>query len=304
MPPREHADVLRHDAAYALRLMRRQAPVSAVAVLSLGLGIGASTAIFSVVNAVLLTPLPFPDPDRLVRIWETNPRSDDFSTSEPNYLDFRDRNRSFELMAAWWGGQFNLTGGAGTGWTACSSRRWSFPPRDTECITESLARALWPGGRAYPQAQWPGPTFLVRTEGRPAALALAQPRFGAQLLAGFAALAVLLAAVGVYGILSFGVAQRTQEIGVRIALGARAGDVGAMVARHGLGGVAGGIAVGLAGSLALGRVLSTLLFGIRPHDPATFAAVTVVLLGVAVAASVAPARRAARVDPVQALRVE
>lgn len=111
LPPREHAQLIRQDAAYALRLMRKQKGLTTVAVLSLALGIGANAAMFSVVDGVLLRPLPFRDAERLVRLWETNPGSGNFSTSEPNYLDFGERNRVFEQMAAWRSEQFNLTGG-------------------------------------------------------------------------------------------------------------------------------------------------------------------------------------------------
>ena len=133
---------------------------------------------------------------------------------------------------------------------------------------------------------------------------VARPRFNLALLGSFAALALILAIVGIYGMVSYSVAQRTREIGVRMALGAEAQTVLGMVLREGvvLGGA--GIALGLLGSFAATRVLRSYLFGIPPHDGLTFAAVSMLLLGVCLAASYFPARRAARVDPMTALRHE
>jgi putative ABC transport system permease protein len=134
--------------------------------------------------------------------------------------------------------------------------------------------------------------------------ALGEPRFRSLLIGGFAALALLLSALGIWGVVAWSVAQRTQEIGVRMALGARADDVVRHVVAQGMVPAAGGVVVGLVLALALGRTLAGLLFGIGASDPVTFAAVALVLLGVAFLASFAPARRAARLDPVQTLRQE
>ncbi|HEU4630091.1 MAG TPA: FtsX-like permease family protein, partial [Gemmatimonadaceae bacterium] len=133
---------------------------------------------------------------------------------------------------------------------------------------------------------------------------LAGPRFTMTLLAGFAALALVLAAVGLYGVIAYAVAQRTREIGVRIALGARPQRVVAQVIRQAavLAGI--GIVLGLAGAVAATRVLRSLLYGVTPLDAPTFAAAAVLLTVTALLAAYAPARRAARVDPVTALRAE
>jgi ABC-type antimicrobial peptide transport system permease subunit len=122
------------------------------------------------------------------------------------------------------------------------------------------------------------------------------------LLATFAAVALTLGAVGVYGVVAYAVERRTREIGVRMALGARASDVLAMVLREGgtLTGI--GIALGLSGALGTSRVLSGFLFGVTTTDPLVFVSVPAVLALVAVGACVIPARRAARVDPVTAIR--
>jgi putative ABC transport system permease protein len=131
---------------------------------------------------------------------------------------------------------------------------------------------------------------------------LAKERLSTWLLGLFGAVALALAIVGVYGVMSYMVTQRTGEIGIRLALGARPADVTRMVVRQGLGLAAAGIVVGVAGALALGRLIAGMLFGVSAADPTTVVAAAVVLLGVAVVASWLPARRAARVDPMIALR--
>jgi putative ABC transport system permease protein len=148
------------------------------------------------------------------------------------------------------------------------------------------------------------PVYNTGTMDQRITASLSQTRFSTMLLSVFGAIALLLAAIGVYGIISYGVTQRVQEIGIRIALGAQNRDVLSMVVRHGavLAGL--GLAVGLAGALALTRLLAGLLFQVSPTDPPTFAIGVVVLTCVAVLAAALPARRAARVDPVVALRSE
>jgi putative ABC transport system permease protein len=120
----------------------------------------------------------------------------------------------------------------------------------------------------------------------------------------FAVIAVVLAAIGVYGVISYAVSQRTQEIGVRVALGAQRGDVLRLIVGHGamLGGL--GVLIGLAGGLGVTRFLRTLLYGVSPFDPVSFVGVALLLTTIALVASYVPARRAAKVDPVEALRFE
>ncbi|MFL5416375.1 MAG: FtsX-like permease family protein, partial [Myxococcales bacterium] len=131
-----------------------------------------------------------------------------------------------------------------------------------------------------------------------------EPRFYATLLGGFALLALFLAVVGIYGVISYSVSQRTRELGIRLALGATARKVLTLVLRQGLALVAGGIVLGLAASFALTRVLASLLYGVGTLDPLTLASVCVVLAGAAVLACWLPARRAARVDPIIAMKAE
>jgi putative ABC transport system permease protein len=132
----------------------------------------------------------------------------------------------------------------------------------------------------------------------------AQRRFQTYLLTAFAALALLLAAAGVFATMHYWVAQRTQEIGIRMALGAERRTVLAMVLRETLVLAVAGVSVGVVGALAATRTITSILFGVTPHDPATFAAVSLGLTAIAMMACAIPAARAARVDPIIALKID
>jgi putative ABC transport system permease protein len=148
------------------------------------------------------------------------------------------------------------------------------------------------------------PVWKIRSQQSLLDRAVGLPRFLAQLMGAYAALALLLAAVGIYGVMSYSVAQRTHEIGVRMALGAQRFDVLGMVLRRGLVLTAIGLVIGVGGALALGRLVQSLLFSISASDPLTLALGAALLLVVALLASYLPARRATRVDPLVALRYE
>ena len=134
--------------------------------------------------------------------------------------------------------------------------------------------------------------------------AIARQRFSMLLLGSFATLALGLAAVGIYGVMSYSVAQRTHEIGIRMALGARRTDVLQMTVKQGLRLVGIGMLVGLVAAFLLTRVMASLLYGISATDPVTFIGISLVLLAVAVLASYLPALRATKVDPIIALRAQ
>ena len=148
------------------------------------------------------------------------------------------------------------------------------------------------------------PVFDVKTMDDVLTNSFSRPNLMAGLLLVFAALALVLAAVGVYGVLSYSVAQRTQEIGVRLAFGAQPSELVRLVLRQGMGLVLLGVVLGLAGAWASVRLLADWLYGIEPRDPATFAAAAAFLVLVALAACYLPARRASRLDPMAALRCE
>ncbi|MGC2803386.1 MAG: FtsX-like permease family protein, partial [Candidatus Acidiferrum sp.] len=148
------------------------------------------------------------------------------------------------------------------------------------------------------------PIYEVSTMDQLLSNSVDQPRLNLMLLVAFAAIALVLAAVGIYGVMAYTVTQRTHEIGIRMAMGAQTGDVLKQVLTEGARLAAIGLALGLAGSLAATRLIATMLFGVKPTDPLTFAAVAVILASVSLAACYIPARRATRVDPLVALRYE
>jgi predicted permease len=148
------------------------------------------------------------------------------------------------------------------------------------------------------------PVYDVRTMDEYVGRSIAQPRLDSALLAIFAALALVLAMVGIYGVMSYGVAQRTNEIGIRMTLGAQQRDVLRLVMGQGIVVAGIGVLIGIVGSIEVTRLLATLLFGVSPGDPATLAGVALILVACALLACYIPARRAMRVDPMVAMRYE
>jgi putative ABC transport system permease protein len=185
--------------------------------------------------------------------------------------------------------------------------------------------------RPYHQAAWPVMSIVVKTSSTPGpltkaitkAVAVVEPhqpvsgvrtmeavvgssvrsrRFTMYLLSGFAVLALILAAVGIAGVVGYSVVQRTPEIGVRVALGARRGDVLRLIIGHSLAWAIGGVVLGVAGAIWLLTLLGAMLYDVTPYDPAVLGSVSIALVAVVLAASYLPARRAMRVDAVTALR--
>jgi putative ABC transport system permease protein len=178
-----------------------------------------------------------------------------------------------------------------------------FPPRhlvvrtdvDLRSLAATVRSTVWAIDKEQPVSNMTTMEDLVSES-------LARQRFSMLLLAIFAGLALVLAAVGIYGVMSYSVAQRTHEFGLRIALGAQGSDVLRLAVGHGLRLVLIGVAIGLTGSFYLTRVMSSLLFGVSATDPPTFIIISLVLIAVALLASYIPARRATKVDPIVALR--
>jgi predicted permease len=178
-------------------------------------------------------------------------------------------------------------------WMSIAARTSS----DANSAAQALKEEIWKVDSQLPVTK-------VETMSEVAASSFAARRFNMSLLSLFAGLALVLAAIGIYGVMSNAVTQRTQEIGIRLALGARGVDVLKLIVRNGLTLVAIGVALGLAGAFALTRLMTTLLFGVTPTDGLTIGVVSAVLVGVALIACLIPARRATKVDPLVALRYE
>jgi putative ABC transport system permease protein len=172
--------------------------------------------------------------------------------------------------------------------------RTSIPPAT---LTNTIRRTLHDLDRELP-------VFAVRPLEEYVATSVGPQKFYATLVAIFAVVALMLAAVGLYGVIAYAVSQRTHEIGVRVALGATGERIARMVVGQGLALALAGVTVGIVAAILVTRVLSSLLFGVSAIDPVTFGAVLAVLLAVAAVASYVPARRAARVDPLVAMRGE
>jgi putative ABC transport system permease protein len=251
---------LLQDLRYGVRVLMKKPGFTTIAILTLALGIGVNTAIFSVINSILLRPLPYEDPEGLVQVWEVSPKqkgtNETSSASLPNFVDWRDQNQTFEHLAAYLNRSLNLTEGE--------------QPERVQGVLGS-------------------PNFF--------SLLKVQPFIGR----GFSADE---AQPGKHTVMAYVVTQRTNEIGIRLALGARSSDVVKMVVKQGMTTALVGVGFGLATALALTRLMENLLYNVNGTDPVVFVAVSLILTGVALVACLVPARRAAKTDPMVALRYE
>jgi hypothetical protein len=251
-------DDARRDVQYAVRSLRQAPGFTSVAVLTLALGTGANTAIFSIVRAVLLKPLPYAHAERLVHPYENVPLG-------PYYVI-----------------------------------RTQGDPEAVLPLIKALVRQMDAGV----------PLYNIATLEQIVSNSVTLPRMYAFILANFAAIAVGLAiavgdtAIGIYGLMAYAVVRQTREIGIRMALGARRGEVLALVLWQSGKLTVVGTLVGLGAVIAATRYLQGLLFGLTPLDPSTFAGMTIAFAATAVVAAYIPARRATRVDPSIALRTE
>jgi ABC-type antimicrobial peptide transport system permease subunit len=168
---------------------------------------------------------------------------------------------------------------------------------DPMAVFPSVRREIWSMDPNLPLVN-------VRSLSEVVGAAMARTTFTLIMIAAAAAVALLLGAIGIYGVISYMVSLRTREIGVRMALGAQSDQVRRMVVRQGMVLALAGVGIGLVGAVGLSRLISSLLFGIAPHDPLTLGAVSLALLAIAGLASWLPAMRAARIDPIEALRAD
>jgi putative ABC transport system permease protein len=393
---------LLRDIRYGFRTLAKNPGFTMVAVLTLALGIGANTAIFSVVENLLLRPLPYPQPARLVEIANTYPSQVPKAGWSPgDNADWKRENQSFSEMGSYAeiSKRFNLTGDgeperAQVGYASSdlfpmlgaravagrsfvpeenragnapvvilSSRLWQsrfggdpgvvgrtitldnkrytvvgilpagfqllrwadlWMPlgQYDDDLTEHVHHALSPspglnrasafrkrgtksdGSAVVHKVDSNLPIIHVRPMDNLISDSVSLRRFSSALVAIFGALALLLATIGIYGVMSYTVSRRTQEIGVRMALGAQLASVRGMILGQTLKLALVGVGLGLAGAFVVARFLASLLFGVGMYDPVTFLGVATLLVAIALAASYIPARRPMRVDPIIALRYE
>jgi FtsX-like permease family/MacB-like periplasmic core domain len=293
------------DLRYGLRMLRKGPAFTVVAVLTLALGIGANTAIFSLINAVILSTLPVKraielvvvgDPSLVNNLSQGTPDPNHFSY--PLYRELRDHNSVFSGLIA-----------SGT------RHGTKVESEGSGLITESANAALVTGNyfsvlgveaarKAFASFDPNVPVTGARTVEDQVSRSLRQDILIARLSSFFGALALLLACVGLYGVMSYTVGGRTKEFGLRMALGAQRPAVLWMVLREVLKLVLIGVLIGVPAALAASQFLQSTLFGLKATDPASMAAVVVVLAVVALIAGLIPARRATKVDPMVALRYE
>ena len=310
------------DFVFALRLLRKSPGFTLLAVLCLGLGIGVNQAIFSLLNYLFLKPLAVAEPDRLVVL----SRGGGPLFSWADYRDFRDRNQSMTGMAASNPTESSLDFDGESHAAAAEAvslnyadvigfrpflGRWFVSENEPAVV---LSYATWRrlfhgdpnvlGKRVRSETQWYTVVGVAPREFTGIYMPMSMDLWVPFQMAAFGTLALLLAAVGLYGVLAYHVTLRTREFGIRMAIGAQRQDVFRLVFRQGVKLTVIGVALGLAFSVGLARLLANLLYGVSPTDTATYVLTASLWLAVAAAACYFPARRATRVEPLVALRHE
>jgi hypothetical protein len=286
------------DLRFSLRTLRRTPGFTVIAILVMVMGIGANVALFTVVRSVLLKPLPFQDPDRLVMLSEWDLHENDNQgynvVAAVMYAEWKKQNQSFSNLALARGSRVGLSGSGGQLPERLSSAEFSWDLLRTLVIrsrldVEQYARPV----ERIVSTMDPGlPVSDVLTMDQLLGKHTFDQSFNATLLTAFAMLSLLLAALGLIGVISYIAAQRTTEIDIRIALGAKRAQVMRKMLLEGIGPAALGLVAVLAASMGAGRLLRGLLYEIKPLDPAVFSAVAAVLLSVAAFACIVPAWRA------------
>jgi hypothetical protein len=273
-------DELTNDLRYALRLMRKTPGFTAAAVLSLALGIGANTAIFSLMDAVLLRTLPVSNPQDLVFLAHGTGERAGASSNYPLF----ERYRAIDAVAKSEQPPSALT---------VELRTARNPPAIVAAVREAVRGVNRSIVIRY-----------VRTIDQQINASLVRERVLATLSAGFAFLALTLCAIGLYGVMSYTVTRRSREIGIRMALGAARGRVLWQMLSQTFAIAAAGAIIGVIAAMMATRTLDTFLYGLSARDPATIAGVAVALLVISMIAGLLPARRAATLDPIRAIRTE
>ena len=327
---------LRSDIRYGLRTLSQNPGFTLAAVLTIALGIGINTGFFSILNSLALRPLRVPDGGHLVSIYQqfrgAQKRSVSGSRSmfsTPEYRNYRDRTQTLSGVMGFAARTLYMGVGGGAGWLPLEVIGVAKDAEITRIAETPSSYMYLPAGS---RSQRGRQQLLVRsrTDFSSTASAIQSfareldpglvvrvnrleenldywrtiSRFATSMSASLGALALLIASIGVYGVVSYVVSRRRREVGIRLVLGATTPQVQRMIVKQTLRPVVIGMVVGIAAAAAVSRILGAVLFGVSAFDPIAFVVAPLFVLVVALAASVAPARKAMRVDPMSALRYE
>ena len=290
-------EVILQDLRYGLRSLMKSPSFAIVSTVTLALAIGVNTSVFSLVSVIIFADLPMQDTETVALVRGVNAELgvDQGSVSPADYFDLLERSRSFESLAALAEGQWVLRGEdqptrvQGLQVTVGLTETWRLPPVLGRSFAEGEDREGAERVVMLTHGFW-----RDKYGGREDVLG--------ETINLFAVFALLMAAIGIYGVMAYSVSQRTEEIGLRMALGAEVATVRWMVVSQGARLVGAGIALGLVASFVLSRLLGNIVFGITTTDRLTFIGMPVLLALVALMANLIPARRATKLDPASTLR--